>query len=203
MRQGAGRFLRDNAFLVAAMALPALVVLLFVIASAVPRWTVPPPAYDLLLRAGGPYDVSLPHVAVDFSVVDGRVEATVRALKPDAFPQLASLFLFEHDTFNVREIRFELPPDLKEGDPARKIVIDMPGGHRVMPQAKAPDGYEMDTRTQRGGGLVGDIFGMNRYGQENVLSSRGRLIPLNLPSPYRYQSPVIVVGWLANESAGK
>jgi len=203
MRQGAGRFLRDNAFLVAAMALPALVVLLFVVASAVPRWTVPPPAYDLLLRAGGPYDVSLPHLAVDFSVVDGRVEATVRALKSDAFPQLASLFLFEHDTFNVREIRFELPLDLKEGDPARKIVIDMPGGRRVMPQAKAPDGYEMDTRTQRGGGLVGDIFGMNRYGQENVLVSRGRLVPLNLPSPYRYQLPVSVVGWLANEPVGK
>lgn len=199
MRQGAGRFLRNNAFLVAATALPALVVLLFMIASAVPRWTVPPPAYDLLLRTGGPYDAALPHVAVDFNVVDGHVEATVHALKPDAFPQLASLFLFEHDTFNVREIPFEIPSDLKDGDPARRIFVDMPGGRRVMPQAKAPDGYQMDTRTQRGGGLVGDIFGMNRYGQENVLASRGRLIPLNLPAPYRYQSPVLVIGWLANE----
>jgi hypothetical protein len=203
MPQGGKSFLRDNAFLVAAMALPGVVVLLFLLASAIPRWTVPPPQYDLVLRAGGPYDRTLPHLAIDFSVNDGRIEATIRALKADAFPQLASLFLFEHATLNVREIPVDLPKDLKEGDPPQTIVINLPGGGRVMPQAKAPDGYEMDTRTRRGGGIVGDIFGMNRYGEDNVLVSRGRLIPLNLPSPYRYQLPVTVLGWVSNDDAGK
>ena len=46
----AGRLVRDNAFLIAAAALPVLVVALFLLSTAIPRWTVPPPAYDVLLR---------------------------------------------------------------------------------------------------------------------------------------------------------
>lgn len=196
MRQGAKGFLQDNAFLVAAVALPAVVVALFLLASAVPRWTIPGPTYDLLVRAGGPFDQALPRVAVDFSVRDGRVEATVRPLNANAFPQLASLFLIDHTTFNVQEITFELPKDLKEGDPPKTIPVDMPGGRRVTPGSRMPDGYELDTRSQRGGGLVGDLFGMNRYQQDTVLVNRGRVISIALPSPYRYQSPVTAIGWL-------
>ena len=47
MARSGGRFIRDNAFMVAAIALPVLVAGLFILASAVPRWTVPPPSYDL------------------------------------------------------------------------------------------------------------------------------------------------------------
>jgi hypothetical protein len=196
MRERGSSFLRENAFLVAAVALPAVVVVLFLLASAIPRWTIPGPTYDLLVRAGGPYDQALPRVAVDFSVRDGHVEATVRPLKNDAFPQLASLFLIDHTTFNVQEITFEMPKDLKEGDASKTIALDMPGGRRVTPGSQMPDGYTLDTRSQHGGGLVGDIFGMNRYQQDTVLVKNGRVIVITLPSPYRYQSPVTAVGWL-------
>src|SRR5262245_42571774 len=196
MRERRRGFVRENAFLVAAVALPAVVVVLFLLASAIPRWTVPGPTYDLLVQAGGLYDQALPRVAVNFSVSDGRVEATVRPLNANAFPQLASLFLIDHSTFNVQEITFELPKNLKEGDPPATVVVEMPGGRRVTPGSRMPDGYELDTRSQRGGGLVGDLFGMNRYQQDTVLVNRGRIISITLPSPYRYQSPVTAVGWL-------
>ena len=42
MRQGSARFLRENAFLAAAVILPLIVVVLFVLASIVPRWVVTP-----------------------------------------------------------------------------------------------------------------------------------------------------------------
>jgi len=201
MQQGGGRFLRDNAFLVAAVALPAVVVVLFLLATAIPRWTVPGPAYDFLICAGGPYDQTQPRVAVDFAVRDGHVEATVRPLNAIAYayPQLTSLFLVEHDTLNTRELTFEMPKDLKEGDPPRTIPIEMPRNRRVVPGSKMPDGYELSTRSQRGGGLVGDIFGMNRYEQDPILINRGRVVSITLPSPYRYQSPVSAIGWLEPE----
>ena len=181
------------------MALPAVVVGLFLMASAIPRWTVPPPAYDVLLRVGGPYDQTLPRVAVDFNVRDGRVEATVRPLGANLSPQLATLFLVEHDTLNAREITFELPSDLNEGDAPRTVAIEMPGGRKVNPGSRMPDGYSIDTRSQRGSGLVGDIFGMNRYQLDTILVNRGRVISIDLPSPYRYQSPATAIGWLDNE----
>jgi hypothetical protein len=196
MRERRRGFVRENTFLVAAVALPAVVVVLFLLASAIPRWTVPGPAYDLLVRAGGPYDQNLPRVAVDFTVRDGRIEATVRPLNANAFPQVASLFLVDHATFNVQEIAFELPKNLEEGDAPVTVTVEMPGGRRVTPGSRMPDGYELDTRTQHGGGLVGDLFGMNRSQQNTVLVNRGRIISITLPSPYRYQSPVTAIGWL-------
>jgi hypothetical protein len=201
MQQGGRGFLRDNAFLVAAVALPAVVVLLFLLATAIPRWTVPGPTYDLLVRAGGPYDQTVPRVALDFNVRDGQVEATIRPLNVNAYPQLATLFLIEHDTLNAREIPVEIPRDLKDGDPPRTIAINLPDGRRVNPGARMPDGYELSTRSQRGGGLVGDIFGMNRYDSDTILVNRGRVIAITLPSPYRYQSPVTAIGWL--DAAGQ
>ncbi len=42
------RFVRDNAFLIAAVALPLVVVGFFLLFTAIPRWTVPPPQHDLL-----------------------------------------------------------------------------------------------------------------------------------------------------------
>ena len=75
----------------------------------------------------------------------------------------------------------------------------MPHGRRVTPGSRMPDGYELDTSSGHGGGLVGDIFGMNRYQSDTVLVNRGRVISITLPSPYRYQSPVTAIGWLGDE----
>lgn len=192
-------FLRDNAFLVAAVALPVVVVALFLASSIVPRWLVPPPAYDLLFHAGRPYDQAQPRVAVDFKVRDGRVEAIVQTVPVNGYPQLSSLFLFDHETMEVREIPFALPGDLSEGDPPRTVVIDALAGRRVLGQTKAPDGYELETRTTRGPGIVGDLFGMNRYDQDALLVNGGRVVRIAVPSPYRYHAPIYTLGWLVDE----
>jgi hypothetical protein len=104
MTPGRGRFLRDNAFLVAAVSLPLVVVGFFLISSAIPRWTVPPPAYDLLLRADGPYHQSPSRVVVDYRVRDGRVEAVVGPLPANSYGQPSTLWLFDHKTMNVSRV---------------------------------------------------------------------------------------------------
>jgi hypothetical protein len=195
-------FLRRNAFLVAAVALPALVAALFLVASAIPQWTVPPPAYDLVLRVARPYDAARPKVAVDFAVRDGRVEATVRPAPDNVYVQSWALLLFDHEAATLREIPLdELPASMAGDDEARTIVLRALDGRRVSPQPAAPDGYELRTRTSGGTGLIGDVFGMGRYRQNTALVNRGRVVRLDLPSPYGdpYQSPVFAVGWVLDE----
>jgi hypothetical protein len=195
-----GRFLRDNAFLVAALALPVAVVSLFMLASVIPRWTVPAPAYDLVLRAGGPYEPAR-RISVEFTVSDGRVEAVIRPLPAGGYPQISTLLLVDHTTMNVREIQVPLPVTMAEGDPPKTIVVEELAGRRVLAQARAPDGYEFDVRSHRGPGLVGDLFGMNRYDQSAALVSRGRVVPLGLPTASAYQFPVYSVGWVVDGGA--
>src|SRR6188474_2962219 len=58
------RFVRQNAFLVAAVALPLVVIIFFLLAAAIPRWTVAPPAFDLVLR-GTSYEQPAPRVSLE------------------------------------------------------------------------------------------------------------------------------------------
>jgi hypothetical protein len=199
MTRGGSGLLRDNTFLAAAVALPLVVVVLFLASSIVPRWLVPAPSYDLLFRAGGPYDQAKPKVSVDFQVRNGRIEATVHALPANSYAQLSTLFHFDHNTMEVREIPWDLPDDLSEGDPPRIIVVDAPGGRRLLERAQAPDGYELSTRSPRGPGLVGDLFGMSGSGQFAALVNRGRVVRLTLPASDRYHLPVSTLGWLIDE----
>ena len=199
MTSGRGRFLRDNPFLAAAVALPVVIAAFFVAASAIPRWTVPAPAHDLVLRAAR-YDSSPAGVVVDFAVRSGRVEADVRSAPPHSYPQAWMLFLFDHETLEVREVPLELPASLPEGE-TRTVVVDALAGRRVSAMTTAPDGYELTASTGGGAGLVGDLFGMGRNRQRVFLARDGRVVSLDLPSPYRnpYISPVYAVGWIIDE----
>jgi hypothetical protein len=191
-------FLRQNAFLVAATALPVVVVGFFLAATLVPRWLVPPPAYDLLLRSGRPYDPSGARLSVEFQVRDGRVEATVRPVAANTYSQLPALWLFDHTTMTVRQVSFDLPDRMSEGEAARTIVVQALAGRRVLAQARAPDGYELKTRAYGGSGLIGDLFGMRRYDQGLSLVYRGRVVPVALPPTSEYPGPVYAVGWVVD-----
>jgi hypothetical protein len=196
---GRFRFVRENAFLVAAVLLPLVVIGFFLIAAAVPRWLVAPPAHDVLLRAAGPYDQSRRPFAVDFTVREGRVQATVRALPAGSYPQVAALLLVDHETLAVREIPIDLP-GLAEADHPVTVPIASLAGWRVLAETRAPDGYELDTRGHRGTGLIGDLFGMHRYDEKVSLVKNGRVVPISLPSR-EYGYPVSVVGWVVVEGA--
>jgi hypothetical protein len=198
MPSGANRFLRDNVFLVAAVSLPILVVGFFLLSSAIPRWRVPAPAYDLLIR-GGEYDQASQRVSIDLDVRDGVVQATVRPVPLTQYVQRSTLWIFDHKTMKARRVPIDVP-NLKEGDDAKTFPVADLAGRRVNITPGAPDGYELRTPVDRGGpGIVGDIFGMRRHSSRIAIVNRGRVVPIELPTPYEYYSPVYFVGWVLDE----
>jgi hypothetical protein len=193
-------FLRRNLFLVAAVALPALVVVFFLLASALPRWLVDPPAYDLVLRVGKPYVHPSPKVGVEFRVQDGALQAVVWPVAKESAEQPWMLFLYDHETMSLREVPVDLPASLPEDSERQIIPVKAFAGRRILPQLKAPDGYELQTQPYRGPGIVGDLFGMHRYDRSASLVNKGRVVPLPLPSGYEYLSSVYAIGWLQTEA---
>jgi hypothetical protein len=191
--------LRANAFLVAAAALPLAVVGLFLLSTAIPRWTVPPPAYDLLLRANGPYDRTPQRVAVDFSVRNGQVVATVRTMPENTYPPPATLFLFDHTTSQTRTIPFEIPNVTESTSPITVSVAAL-DGWTILDQPVAPDGYTFDSRTQRGPGIVGELFGMNRHDTQASITKDGRVVPIRTTSTSGYLSGLSPLGWVTNHA---
>ena len=201
MTPGSGRFLRDNAFLVAAVSLPLVVVAFFLLSTALPRWMVPPPTYDLLIRATDTYNQTNPRLMVDFDVRGGKAMVTFQSLPASGFGLRSKLFLWDHTTMSAREIQVEVPDNLLESQP-RTVVVDALAGRQVLADPKAPDGYQLQNRSQNGPGLVGELFGMNRYDSQGVLANKGRVIPIELPAPFQsaYASPAFALGWLVPES---
>jgi hypothetical protein len=192
-----GRPLRDNLFLVGALALPLVVVGFFLLSTAIPRWTVPPPGHDLVLRTtswrqGGPL------TSVEFSVKDGRLMATVRPLPAQSGAQRVRLWRFDHAAMTVREIPVALPEQLDDGEAVRTIEVEAFPGLRVLDQTTAPDGYEVQTGSRNSPGVIGEVFGMRRYGRTVSIARRGRVIPIQIPTEETYQSPVFI-GWLIDE----
>lgn len=205
MGQGRAGWLRENTFVAAAICLPLVVVLFFVLASVIPRWFVAPPTYDLLIRVGDKYLPTNTHTNIDFAVRAGGVDVVVSATPPNGWGARARLFLFDHASMSAREVRVDLPEHLEglqEGEPPRTRRVDALAGRVVLDQLKAPDGYHFENRGNGSAGLVGELFGMHRYGSEPALVNSGRVIPIKLPLPMEdiYYSPASFLGWLEPQS---
>lgn len=200
------RFLRENAVLVAAFVLPAIVAALFILATAIPKWTVPLPQHDLLVRAER-YESRPPDISVEFSVRDGQVEAVVRpVVKPESpnvavvYPQRWTLLLFDHSTMQVREVPFDIPRDIPVGE-SRTVAVDALAGRRIVAGDEAPDGYQVASLNTggSGGGIVNDLFGMNhRFRRGMAIGRGGRTIDLDLPVPFSdTYGTIVTLGWIA------
>lgn len=197
MSSGSGRFLRENAFLVAAVSLPLVIVALFLLLAAIPRWTVPPPGYDVLVRTTSYDQAGAAGTAIDFVVQDERLHVTVREAPANSWPPRSHLWLVEHQTLDAKQIPIEIPR-LSPGEGERTFPLQGLEGKRVLAHAKAPDGYEFQNRSRGGGGLLGGIFGMDGYSSNVALVKGGRVIKLSVPEQYRYQPPQFV-GWVVSQ----
>jgi hypothetical protein len=192
-------FLRENAFLAAAIALPIAVVMLFLVATALPRWLVAAPQHDLLIRAHGSYDQTRPRISVEFVVRNNRVEAIVRGLPNETYGQVPRLYLVEHDTRNVREVPYDVPMTLGPNDQPVTISIDLKG-RKVIADSKSPDGYELRTQSSGSTGIAGDLFGMRSYRDDAALVKSGRVEEISLPVGTSSYS-IAAVGWVLNDGA--
>ena len=194
--------------LVAAFALPGAVAALFLVAMAIPRWTVPLPQHDLVMSIER-WDSTPADVFVTFVVRDGRLEADLRpVIKPDnpavglTYPPKYALLLFDHQAMEVRELPLTLPQSLAEGE-TRTVPVEALAGRRIVPGGDAPDGYKVSSLNtgSSGGGIVGEVFGMNRrYRRGVAVAKNGRTVDLELPGPHRDSyNEIHTIGWIADD----
>lgn len=151
------KLLRSNPTIAAGILLPLVVAAFFVIATAVPRWLIGPPAYDLLFTVHD-YRHESPGIEVRFDVADNRVRA--RAYSPENnYRSVPRLFRYEHATDAVRELTVELPSGADGFEDGTLLPIPELDGTPVSAARRAPDGYEITGPEYRSGGLMGLFFG--------------------------------------------
>jgi hypothetical protein len=189
-------FIRDNVFLVAAVLLPVVVIVFFLLFTIIPRWMVAPPRYDLLVQTTE-YDGTPRRVNVEVFVRDDRLQMSVRPPGENTYGPRVRVWRVDHSTLTPSEIQLHVP-DQMPANGGSTTVVDALRNERVVTDVKAPDGYQIQTTTHDGPGFVGDLFGMRRYDRGLVVANRGRVISIRIPTQNVYQTPTFV-GWMVPE----
>jgi hypothetical protein len=159
---GIAKSLRENAALAAGILLPALIVILFLLSSWIPKLLVEPPQYDFLyVQDAGYYGSPSPwrhQVTLD---PQGHLLVKAFTAKPDAYTPGDRLYLFEHEDGNVREIALPAPESTEGAE--NGIVVEVPEFLNTVidPSRISPDGYSLVDNTRSSRGPLGLFYSGN------------------------------------------
>ena len=195
---GRGSFMRENPLIVASIALPLLIVVMFVAATGIPRLLVDAPIHDLVLVTRYPAtNRSLP-VYLDIVVNDGRAIAVVRDTSSST--NAPRVFVHESSRDRVRELQIELPATWDGIEEGSEFAIPDLARATLSTTLIAPDGYEYRGIRRRGNGLMFELFGGRGYAGDVTIGKSGAIRRISLPDdlPYWYRDPQFV-GWVVEQ----
>jgi hypothetical protein len=200
------QFLKDNLAIVAAIALPLILVILFALSTLVVNRVVADPQYDFLIATnfyGGSNE------AFYFDVVQNRLKISY------AFPtkvngttyqngNISRLWRVRVPAMTVEEIALVPPTRGQDSNETQRVSIDIPGVsdlHLISAQP-APDGYTFEqTYNYYNSNLMRELFGSgNRSNYVSAIVKDGRAVPIrNLDgAPYGAYNAHFI-GWIAKD----
>ena len=200
-----GRFIKDNAVLIAGIVLPVVLVAGFMILSHIPKVLLDPPQYDFLLVVQS-YDQQQ-HLSYNltFEVRDGRLTGKATPTDDNNYSnnQRASLFRYKADGNVFEELVFELPENLDELEKPLTFPIAEVQHLKLDKRAQSSDGYTFEyLGNRRHGGLLGEIFGMGRRYENDVVLKKDSAyfdLPAPIPKLNYYSQNLFFIGWVIDE----
>jgi hypothetical protein len=188
-------FIKENFVLVVGLTLPVLLVVLFFVASVLPKSMAMPPQYEMLFTVSD-YQPQQPY-GVDFFIKDSAITAriTKSTIAGQNFPR-KKVMVFDGKTQNVRELSYDTSKigDVPNGT---EIVFDEFKNFKIDSSNKAPDGYSFDNNGYGSGGLVTELFagGYNRNGARVTKGAAAFKIPNSNNGSYYYYD-IQFLGWV-------
>lgn len=190
---------KKNIVLVIGLTLPIMLIMLFFVASVLPKSMATPPQYELLFSTShydGPN--SSPYI-VKFVVKEGMLRALVT--KNDSNKNISyntrKLMAYDGKTDSVREIALDIPKigDVRDG---AAITLDETSNMKVDTANKAPDGYVFEGPSYGSSGLMTEIFFGGHRG-EGYRVKKG-MIGYRIPNiSGNYYNDVQFIGWVVEK----
>jgi hypothetical protein len=202
------KWIKDNLVLVSGILLPVLLVAGFFVLNKMPRMLADPPAYDFLL-VGYQYDYQNPSdYYLSFEVRDGKLHGRASPKGDDnrnINRQQAGIFRYRAKDNTFEEIIFDLPAGVDQLEESVPLDLGEAGTLKLDKRKTSPDGYQFEFLGYRGrGGILGEIFGMNRRYESNYVLKKGSAY-IDLPQPwtdsYYYQNDLHFMGWIMEEGS--
>ena len=199
-------WLRDNAFIAAAVALPLVVAGAFIAATALPRLWVDKPAHDFLFAIDAPYR-SQTTISLTFRTDGNELIAEAGYVPGTAGVNTRELYRFHADSGELEHVTPAIPDYVRSQlmaatnatpGSARVPLPEPLAGIRLSTSASAPDGYRWRHEYARTTGFFGELFGMRGHRYITAVEHGGRVVevPAVAGDPYRYYYNVQFLGWV-------
>ena len=187
--------IRQNPMIAAGILLPLIIVVFFLLATAIPRWFVAPPEYDFVFTVPE-HNPNRRDIELTIDAVDNRLRARLFK-KNDYYRGIARLYVFEHETQDVREITINIPGDVEALEDGAEIVIPEFADRSISTSREAPDGYELlGPGYRRGGNLMTELFGGHRRYQLSIHKSGAVIEIPDLGDQRNYYYSATFLGWV-------
>ena len=189
------QLIRRNPMLAAGILLPLIVVVFFILATAIPRWLVDPPQYDFVFTSMQNSTTGVP-LEVRIVVEEKRVRARVYKSK-GTYRQVPKLLLFDQATRAVSEVAITLPADLESFEDGAYLNIPDLESRAVSTSRTSPDGYEVHGPSYRGGDFF--PFFRSRRSYSFTLHKNGAVVAIpQAGSNTAYYYNANFLGWLVD-----
>jgi len=198
------KFIKENLVLAIGLTLPLLLIVLFFVATVIPKSMATPPQYEMLFTTVH-YDYqNASDYQFDFSVKDHQL--MVKAKKSDDKKSddkyrnynAKKLMAYDGKTETVREISFDT--DIAGAAAVNgEVVLDETKTMRVDTASNSPDGYVLEGPNYGGGGLVGGMFG-GGYRNSAYRLTKGS-VAYKVPNAQQnyYYNQMQFVGWVVKK----
>ncbi len=184
-------FIKDNFVLVAGLALPVLMVAIFMLATVLPKSMSAPPAHDFLFHVDQ-YGSTPVSFMTDLIVRDGKLHARLKKADQNYY-NTKKIYRYQAKNQSVSEISFSLPADASDGT---EIIVDATSAFTLDSNMTAPDGYIFRPAHSGHGGLINEVFVGGGYRSSYYLS-KGNVswkLPEVANQPYYYG--LNFIGWV-------
>ncbi len=193
------QFIKENLVLFIGLTLPVFLIIIFFLATVLPKSLTDPPQYPSLYTYTS-YQRTADNINIDYVVKEGQLKAHIKKVDPKntgANKQKLMLYDPRHD--NLREIAIDLSK-FKNAADGDEVVIDELKDAKIDSSIKAPDGYYFESNRYRNGGPMMWFFGGFRHDYELRLKKNSVSYKIPQSDAQNYYSQFHFIGWIINKN---
>jgi hypothetical protein len=190
------KFIKENLVLVIGLVLPLLLVVLFFVATVIPKSLGTPPQYEMLFTTTK-YDYqNKPEYAIDFNVKNQQLMVKAKKYDEKNYNNVSKILMaYDGKTETVREIKFDAS---KFGD-ENEVLLEETKNLNIDTAAISPDGYTLEGPNYGGNGLLGGLFGGGYRNGGFRLKKGGVGYKVPTLQPDYYYNQVQFIGWVVKK----
>ena len=190
------KLIKENLVLVIGLALPVLLIVLFFVATVIPKSMATPPQYEMLFTTTK-YDYqNKPEYVIDFNVKNQQLMANSKKNDEKNYNNATKILMaYDGKTETVREIKIDASK-LTEGN---EVLLEETKNLSIDTAVISPDGYMLEGPNYGGNGLVGGLFGGGYRNTGYRLKKGGVGYKVPNMQPDYYYSQLQFIGWIAKK----